>query len=127
EQPDHRASLGDSNAVSHSDEVFGTHRRLLAMLDQVSGQHRTLSQKEAVAMRLIELLPSPERDPASIRVSETHGRMLFCLVLWWSFLLATTVFSNYKSKVENVSAPHSSATVLSRDESTNNGARNAVD
>jgi hypothetical protein len=25
EQPDHPASLGDSNAVSHSDEVFGTH------------------------------------------------------------------------------------------------------
>src|SRR5262249_53759833 len=26
EQPDHHASLGDSNAASHSDEVFGTHR-----------------------------------------------------------------------------------------------------
>jgi hypothetical protein len=25
EQPDHPASLGDSNAASHSDEVFGTH------------------------------------------------------------------------------------------------------
>jgi hypothetical protein len=25
EQPDHHASLGDSNAASHSDEVFGTH------------------------------------------------------------------------------------------------------
>ncbi|WP_198031930.1 hypothetical protein [Bradyrhizobium sp. Ec3.3] len=28
EQPDHRASLGDSNAVSHSDAVFGTHNGL---------------------------------------------------------------------------------------------------
>ncbi len=26
EQPDHPASLGDSNAPSHSDEVFGTHK-----------------------------------------------------------------------------------------------------
>ena len=26
EQPDHSASLGDSNAASHSDEVFGTHK-----------------------------------------------------------------------------------------------------
>jgi hypothetical protein len=26
EQPDHPASLGDSNAASHSDQVFGTHR-----------------------------------------------------------------------------------------------------
>jgi hypothetical protein len=25
EQPDHPASLGDSNAASHSDQVFGTH------------------------------------------------------------------------------------------------------
>jgi hypothetical protein len=28
EQPDHPASLGDSITASHSDEVFGTHRRL---------------------------------------------------------------------------------------------------
>jgi hypothetical protein len=28
EQPDHSASLGDSNAASHSDEVFGTHSHL---------------------------------------------------------------------------------------------------
>jgi len=26
EQPDHHTSLGDSNAASHADEVFGTHR-----------------------------------------------------------------------------------------------------
>jgi hypothetical protein len=26
EQPDHPASLGDSNAASHSDQVFGTHK-----------------------------------------------------------------------------------------------------
>jgi hypothetical protein len=29
EQPDHPASLGDSNAASHSDKVFGTHRAKL--------------------------------------------------------------------------------------------------
>jgi hypothetical protein len=29
EQPDHPASLGDSTAASHSDEVFGTHNRQL--------------------------------------------------------------------------------------------------
>jgi hypothetical protein len=27
EQPDHSAGLGDSIAASHSDQVFGTHRR----------------------------------------------------------------------------------------------------
>ena len=30
EQPDHPASLGDSTAASHSDEVFGTHRQTCA-------------------------------------------------------------------------------------------------
>jgi hypothetical protein len=30
EQPDHPASLGDSNAASHSDQVFGTHSGIWA-------------------------------------------------------------------------------------------------
>jgi hypothetical protein len=30
EQPDHPASLGDSNAASHSDQVFGTHSPMAA-------------------------------------------------------------------------------------------------
>jgi len=102
--------------------------RLMAMLDQASGQNWNRSQKEAVALQLIGLLPSPEREPASIRISEIHGRMLLCLVLWWGFLLATAVFSNYKSRMDDVSARYSGATaIISKDASTSNGARSAMD
>ncbi|MCK1626770.1 hypothetical protein IVA98_27175 [Bradyrhizobium sp. 160] len=100
--------------------------RLMAMLDRASAQNWNSSQKDAVARRLIELLPSPERDSFPIRVSETHGRMLFCLVLWWGFLLATAVFSNYKDKVDEVSVIHSGATVTSKSGPTDS-ARSTAD
>jgi hypothetical protein len=110
------------------DAMTETHAkaRLMATLDRASGQNWNRSQKDAVARRLIELLPSPERDTFPVRVSETHGRMLFCLVLWWGFLLTTVVFSNYKGKVDDVSVIHSGSTVTSKSGITES-ARSAVD
>jgi hypothetical protein len=38
EQPDHPASLGDSNAASHSDQVFGTHRTGKSFAEHLAGR-----------------------------------------------------------------------------------------
>ena len=94
--------------------------RLISVLDQASGNSWSLSQKAAIASRLIGRLPSTNDGGGSAptQPSEVNGRVLIFLAFWWTFAIATSVFSSYQHRLgetDGVSAPYSSATILSKD------------
>jgi hypothetical protein len=53
EQPDHPASLGDSNAASHSNQVFGTHRHICAIHRGRCGAVRLTAGLDRVVMEVV--------------------------------------------------------------------------
>lgn len=80
-------------------------KRLVSVLGDVSGQSWSVAQREAVASRLAGLLPSSKADANSMAASEISVRLLFCVVVWWSFLFATAV-STYYNKADGASASY---------------------
>ncbi|WGR93126.1 hypothetical protein MTX26_25000 [Bradyrhizobium sp. ISRA443] len=101
-------------------------KRLVSVLGDVSGQSWSVAQREAVASRLAGLLPSSKADANSMAASEISVRLLFCVVVWWSFLFATAV-STYYNKADGASASYSSATAPLPNSSTSSNARTATD
>jgi hypothetical protein len=106
--------------------------RLVSVLDQASENSWSPSQKAAIASRLIGRLPSTNDGGGSAPTqrSEVNGRMLILLVFWWTFAIATSVFSSYQQRVgqtDSVSAPYSSATILSKDVGADAKTRGATD
>ncbi|MHC1944144.1 hypothetical protein IF803_07125 [Bradyrhizobium sp. UFLA06-06] len=91
------------------DGMAGTRarKRFVAVLDKVSGQNWSGPQKEEVASRLLGLLPSFKGTANSTPASEISLRLLFCLVIWWGFLLATAVSTYHHHRADGVSTSYS--------------------
>jgi hypothetical protein len=90
------------------DRMAGTRarKRFVAVLDKISGQNWNGPQKEELASRLIGLLPSFKGNTNSVPASEISLRLLFCLVIWWGFLLATAASTYYNHRADGVSASY---------------------
>lgn len=107
--------------------------RLIYMLNQACGSSWSPSQIASIATRLVGRLPSTNDNQgrsAPGPVSEVNGRMLTFLVCWWSFAIATAVFSSHQQRVqkaEAVSAPYSSSAAPSNDVIVNTKTRVATD
>jgi hypothetical protein len=102
-------------------------KHLVSVLDKASGQNWSISQKEAVASRLVALLPPSKGEAHSTHASEIDVRLLFCVVLWWGFLFATAI-STHRSHIANdVPSSYSSTTVPQPNSSTGNDAGIVID
>jgi hypothetical protein len=106
--------------------------RLISVLGLASENSWSPSQKAAIAARLIERLPSTNAKGGSTSTqrSEVNGRMLIFLVFWWSFAIATSIYSSNQERVhktEGVSAPYSSGTILSKELGADTKTKGATD
>ncbi len=124
-----RVDVDPWEEAARLEKMAGTlaQKHLVSVLDKTSGQNWSISQKEVVASRLVALLPSSEEETNSTLASERIVRLLFLVVIWWSFLFVTSVSSHYSHTANDGPSSYLRATAPQPNSSTGDGARIVID
>ncbi|MVT67285.1 hypothetical protein GPL21_19475 [Bradyrhizobium pachyrhizi] len=102
-------------------------KRLVSMLDQVSGQNWRDAEKKAVASRLVGLLPTFRGRANPMPGSEVSVRVLLCVAIFWGFLLATAALTYNDHKTSAVAESHASVTAPVQNPNASSDVRIATD
>ncbi|KWV49863.1 hypothetical protein AS156_15150 [Bradyrhizobium macuxiense] len=111
------------------DEMIGARaqKRLISMLDRMSGQNWMDDQKKAVASRLVGLLPTSRARSNPMPGSEVSIELLVCVAIFWGFLLATAALTYNDHKTSAVAESHASITPPVQNPSASSDVRIATD